>query len=171
MKSTRVPLILLGLVYLALAASLVYAAGEMPPRVATHFNAAGQPNGWMSREADLWFAALFGALFPLALIGVFALIRYLPKSLVNLPHKEYWLAPEHLGETCAALLRFGVWLACVSLLFFTILHLLIVESNRSPQPHLPPAQAFGLLGAYLAAVLAFVVLLYRRFGQPPVTRV
>ena len=29
---------------------------ELPARMATHFNAAGQPNGWMSRETSLGFA-------------------------------------------------------------------------------------------------------------------
>ena len=29
---------------------------ELPARMATHFDANGQPNGWMSREAALYFA-------------------------------------------------------------------------------------------------------------------
>src|SRR5258706_12164696 len=28
---------------------------QLPARMATHFNAAGQPNGWMSREVALEF--------------------------------------------------------------------------------------------------------------------
>ncbi len=38
----------------------------LPARMATHFNAAGQPNGWMTREAAL--------IFPLAMMVFFLLI-------------------------------------------------------------------------------------------------
>jgi len=29
---------------------------QLPLRMATHFNASGQPNGWMTRDVALWFA-------------------------------------------------------------------------------------------------------------------
>ena len=28
---------------------------RLPVRMATHFNAAGQPNGWASRDSSMWF--------------------------------------------------------------------------------------------------------------------
>ena len=42
---------------------------QLPASVATHFNAAGQPNGWMTREASLVFAIVLTA-FLLAVLTV-----------------------------------------------------------------------------------------------------
>ena len=43
----------LGLALIALRYSMVW--DRLPVRLATHFNAANQPNGWMSREGSLYF--------------------------------------------------------------------------------------------------------------------
>jgi uncharacterized membrane protein len=63
----------LGFVVAALAALLsVWAYPQLPPRIATHWNIAGQPNGYSSRA----FAAL---LLPLMILGVALLFQVLPK--------------------------------------------------------------------------------------------
>ncbi len=45
---------------------------QLPSRLATHFNAAGQPNGWMPRETSLWF--ILGLLT--VVLAVFTLVVY-----------------------------------------------------------------------------------------------
>jgi uncharacterized membrane protein len=63
----------LGFVVAALAALLsVWAYPQLPPRIATHWNIAGQPNGYSSRA----FAAL---LLPLMIVGVALPFQVLPK--------------------------------------------------------------------------------------------
>lgn len=44
------------------AALYALAWSQLPTRLATHFNFANQPNGWMSREGSLIFFLLFAAL-------------------------------------------------------------------------------------------------------------
>lgn len=49
----------IGLMWLSLpltALSYWQVWDQLPPHMATHFNCAGEPNGWMTREASLWFA-------------------------------------------------------------------------------------------------------------------
>jgi len=46
---------------------------QLPARMATHFNAAGQANGWMSREASLSFTLVLTAIMLL----VFSVVLYL----------------------------------------------------------------------------------------------
>jgi uncharacterized membrane protein len=61
----------LGLVLAGLAVSaLLY--GELPPQVATHFNAAGEPDGW----SDRYTAAL---MMPAIMIGLWLMLWVLPK--------------------------------------------------------------------------------------------
>jgi Protein of unknown function (DUF1648) len=45
---------------------------QLPVRIATHFNAAGQPNGWMTREQSL----TFGLVLTAVLLAVFTAILY-----------------------------------------------------------------------------------------------
>src|SRR5688572_32706215 len=78
----------------------VYAYLDGPEVVAVHYGVQGLPDRWGSR-ADLLaiqvgLAALCSTLF---LVPV--LFRRLPPSLLNLPHKEHWLAPAHRGEATA----------------------------------------------------------------------
>ncbi len=37
---------------------------------------------------------------------------FTPAGFVNIPHRQYWLAPE----TAAYLVRYSLWLACLSVL-------------------------------------------------------
>ena len=56
-------------------------------------------------------------------------VGYVPVSFINLPHRDYWLAPERRRATSAVMLRFGLWLACLMVLFFTALYGLVVQAN------------------------------------------
>jgi hypothetical protein len=49
---------------------------RLPEPIVTHFNAAGQPNGWMTRETSLWFMAGILAL----VVTVFSLVVYLAQK-------------------------------------------------------------------------------------------
>src|SRR6266568_3055820 len=111
MKSWRMPALLFGGLYLAFLGYLTYSAEHLPERVATHFDGAGHPNGWMSRSALLKGGAAFGLAFPLLVVGICALVRFLPAAAINLPRKEYWLAPERRGETNSYFLFHAWWLA------------------------------------------------------------
>ncbi len=46
----------------AITAMYALAWSQLPPRIATHFNFANQPNGWMSREGSLIFFLVFATL-------------------------------------------------------------------------------------------------------------
>jgi len=52
---------------------------QLPLRMATHFNASGQPNGWMSRDTSLWFALGITA-FLLIVFTVILLVQYSAKK-------------------------------------------------------------------------------------------
>ena len=91
MRWTR--LLLLGLVFV----SLVEAARQWssaPSVVPSHFDAAGRPNAWTSRDG--FFALQVGVTLGIGVlfIGMTRLLKSIPLSLINLPNKRYWLAPE-----------------------------------------------------------------------------
>src|SRR6185295_9706960 len=105
MSHARPPLVLLGLLYAGFAGFLAWSATELPARVASHFNFAGQPDGWMSRTSYLLVEAALAIGLPLFIVGISSLTRVLPARLWNLPHREYWLAPERRKQTSAWLVQ------------------------------------------------------------------
>ncbi len=138
---------------------------RLPATMATHFGLVGQPNGWGSREG---FFALFAALsvgvaaFFLALP---ALVRILPPQIVNLPNRDYWLAPEQRDAGVRKLAGWAAWLAAGTLAFaFGILELTL-RANLARGP-LATGPAWALLGAYLAFATLWVAGLWRAFRRP-----
>src|SRR5437762_12723974 len=108
----------------------------MPDQVATHFDANGHPNGWMSRAADLLFTALLGGGLPLFISGICFAIRFLPPVMINLPRRDYWLAPERRAETSDYIFRQSLWFGCLMVCFVGGIHLLVVAANQRSSPQL-----------------------------------
>ncbi len=157
---------LLVLLYVCFGASLFLSASMLPDRVATHFDASGQPNGWMSRSTHLIFIILFGLLFPITLMSVCWAARFLPARLINIPHREYWLAEERRAESVSYLAWHSVWFGCLAVAFVTGLHWSIVISNRRQPVELPIEWVLGIALPFLVGVATWVFVLYRHFRAP-----
>ncbi len=120
--------IILLLVVLALL-QVVHYAPLLPQQVATHFNAAGQPDGWSSAsEFLLTNLLLFGGMTVLFL-GVTGLAKKLPNEWINMPHKDYWLAPERRNTTLGALQNQMEWLAVATLALLIGITQLTIDAN------------------------------------------
>jgi hypothetical protein len=163
MNRTIVSLTALAIIQAGLILTLVVSSQQLPPRVASHFNGAGVPDGWMSRPAYLATMAAVGIGLALLQLGVFYGVRYFPASIVNLPHREYWLAPERRAETSAVIFRAGIWLAIFISIFVLAIHLLVVDANRS-QPVRLSTSVWWLLASFLSmlAVWSFALIQYFR---------
>jgi len=157
------------LILLVIAAVVAISHYErLPDRMATHFDASGAADGWTSRAVffGIYGVSLLLAAGPPALLPRY--IRRLPESAINLPHKEFWLAPERRDATWAAIEgRLGaIGVAVVTLLVF-VLHL-IVRANLAPDPGLRPIEIWGPIAAFLIFTAAWTVGLWRRFARPEV---
>lgn len=156
--------------FLALVAAAIAQAlwqhDRLPERVASHFNAAGVANGWMSRDSQT--AAHVGvALFMAAMFeGIAWLGPRLPKELINLPHRDYWLAPERRAATQAWLDGLVRLLGCVLMAFLLALFHQVYRANLGAKPMLtlPTALITGGLLVTTGLILAGVFL---RFARPP----
>jgi uncharacterized membrane protein len=137
---------------------------SLPPRIATHFDLYGQPNGWMSRDQLTTFILGFGILLPAFVVAVMAATGWIPVSFVNLPHRDYWLAPERRQATASRLLHFGLWFASANVLFITGLQWLIVQANLpGAGQHLSGLGLALVAGGFLLATGIWCTLLIRQF--------
>ena len=159
MKTSRTPTLVLGLLYLCFLGYLAFSSGQLPDRVATHFDGSGQPNGWMSRSTHLLFTLALGFGVPLFVVAILFVVRFLPDSLINIPHRDYWLAAERRAETFAWLFRHSLWFACIGVSFITGVQYLIVRANAQPPAQLSAPWLLGMVGCFLVAMTCLILLL------------
>lgn len=105
---------------------------ELPERIASHFDLQGNPNGWMTRGQLSVFMLAIGLFMPFSLLGTMAAIGWgwLPAKYLNLPNREYWLAPERRPATALLLMESSLWYASANVLFITGMQWLVVDANR-----------------------------------------
>ena len=165
MKTSRGPALVLGLLYLCFLGYLAMSSGQLPDRVATHFDGSGQPNGWMSRSSHFWFILVLGLAFPLIVAVILFFARFLPDSLINIPRRNYWLSAERRADTFAYLFRQSLSFACIGVCFVTAIQFLIVRANLHPPAHLSTPLLFGVTGGFLLALAIRVVAMIRHFRR------
>ena len=140
---------------------------SLPDVVASHFGADGTANGTMSRGAyvGLMLAIVIGLPALLTIGPYFALGA--SKTRINLPNRDYWLAPERKAETVSYLRAQLARFSAVLIVFLCYMHWLVVRANE-----LRPARLSGpWINAGLVAFAVFAIvwtrLLLRRFRGPP----
>jgi hypothetical protein len=99
----------------------------------------------------------------LTMVAAFGSVRFLPNAMINIPRRDYWLAPERRDETGRTLMRFGLLMVGFESLFFLAIHLLVVAANES-QPARLSNNVWWLLAAFLATTGVLAFKLYRRFA-------
>lgn len=166
MKAIIAVIVLINL-YVAFGLYVGLTQDQLPPKVATHFNLHGDAEGWMTRSGHVRMMLLFGFGFPLLIVGLCALTRFFPARMFNLPHRNYWLAPERRGATAGYLVRQSVWLACLTVGLFIGIHFSVLKANQQSPAHLPQSVLWLILGAFLAGVLAWSLFLHRHFKHSP----
>lgn len=139
---------------LALAGGFVlYTAGALPAVVASHFVAGGAADGFMPHDAYVTLMLAVTVGLPLLLAALTGLTRFLPPERINLPHRDYWLAPEREAQTLAYLASRGAGFAKLLAIFLAFVHWLVVRANSAQPPHFPEALFFAGLAVFVAALL------------------
>lgn len=138
----------------------------LPERVAIHFGSGGLPNNWASsHENSLIMLGINSVLF-FSLYFSPRLTLMFPAKWINLPHKAYWLAPEHRTRTAekiaAQMHRFGVAI----FLFLFATGLLTIQANLSDPVCLNEPLAMSFLAAFLVYTVVWCVQFFRSFRIP-----
>ena len=139
---------------------------QLPLNVASHFNAGGQPNAFMSRSGYTRFVLCFAVGFPILLVAILT-AAYSRATDLKLPNREYWLAPERLDRTRAFLIAHAVWLGSLLVTLVCFVHWLELAANREQPPHLSTQLFAAGLIAFLVAMAAWLAALMFAFRRPP----
>ena len=94
------------------------------------------------------------------------LLVTVPPDMVNLPHKEYWLAEENRERAVAIFSALLHEFGAVILLFFALVGVLTTWANLEQPIRLDNTLFLGGLVAFLAYTGWWCVRLYRAFRIP-----
>lgn len=138
---------------------------RLPERMASHYGVSGQPDGFMMRiDFFVFYFGIFGLVITL-FMTMPAVTSHIPRELVNIPHRDYWLTDERWPR---AMDLMGGWMAwfgvAMSILAAAVLHL-VLRSNLTRQP-LDNDAFLIALGAFFVFCGAWLVGLYRAFRPP-----
>jgi hypothetical protein len=86
--------------------------------------------------------------------------------LLNIPNREYWLAPERSTETLASLGSRTALLAIAMIALICFVHVLVVRANAGNGPELDQRLLLTGLGTFIAFMIGWIASLYRRFRRP-----
>jgi uncharacterized membrane protein len=166
MKSLMPAVLILGLLMMANVVEALSLYPVLPDRVATEFGASGEAGNWQSKQAflllHLGVALGIGlAVTPLLYVAV----RFGPARLIDMPHKEYWLAPVRQQQSRWTVFVYVVWMMDLTLAFLATVFWQVGRANLSP----PPSLGWGFwvcLAGFLAGTAVWVACFYRRFRKP-----
>jgi uncharacterized membrane protein len=155
------------MVFLVLASVVqtLYYYPQLPGVVASHFNAEGTANGWQSKGA--FFGIYYGVMMLIVLVfsGSTLLFDRIPDSLINLPRKDYWLAPERREETFAFINGQMMLFGNATLVFILVVFELAIRANLTSKQQLPSSIMLPLLGAYILASAVWTIRFILRFRK------
>jgi uncharacterized membrane protein len=150
MDKARFPASIFVLLVVFGAGQFAYYAPRIPDVLGSHFARGGFVNGWQTKAAFFSAELAMIALATVVSFGIPRLIAVVPVSLINLPHKEYWLAPERREDTLVYIRVWSAWCGCGLLAFLLFVVELAFRANLRTPPQFDNA-------AFVPALLAFVV--------------
>ena len=162
-KRTLIPASVSGLLCVAYVIFIGHSAQWLPPRVATHFGASGQPNGWMSREFYLHYIIIFGVAIAAIIGGVGLAAAIVQPSLSSCVVGSPTARNRNLSYLGGDIL----WFACLVLCFIAGTHYLTIAANRTYPAHLPSPGLAILIAGFAFGNIAWAALLIFHLMKKP----
>lgn len=167
MPNTRLPnSIFFALVALG-AVQLSYYAPRIPDILGSHFSRGGFVNGWQTKAAVFSTELAMIVLATVVSFGIPRIIAAVPVSLINLPHKEYWLASERREDTLAYIRVWSAWFGCGLLAFLLFVMELAFRANLHTPPQFNNAAFIPVLIAFVVFDTMLVLRLILHFSETP----
>lgn len=146
---------------------VIFASGsQLPPEVASHFNGSGHADATMSRGAYLTVMAVLANGVPV--LTWWLQDRAARLGRVNIPHYEFWLAPERRAASLRFMSRHARAMSLALLVLLVSVHLLVVKAHLAGEarPVLDIHAFFAVLLSFVAFSLLWIAELFRRFRRP-----
>jgi uncharacterized membrane protein len=169
MRDSRLPIIIF--ILMATGAVIYFALlyPQLPQQMASHFNASGRPTAWMPKSVFFFF-------FPGVCLFVLMMTLLVPKFIaskpndkINLPNKEYWLAPERRSQSFQFLETYLAWFGCALLALLISGFYFSLTANLRDDRTFDSNSFYVVLGAFLAFTIVWMVRMTAHFKNAPST--
>jgi len=127
----------------------------------------GYANGFTSRGAYVGLMLVIDAGLPTLLVSLTHFALGSPKARINLPNRDYWLAPERRAETVSYLRAHMTRFAGVLMAFLCYVHWLVVRANEVQPARLSSPWVNAGLAAFVVFAVVWTRMLLRRFRRKP----
>ena len=129
-----------------------------PAEMAAHFDVQGNPDRFVLKPEFFWFQAQ--TLLVVLAVSILPQILFLvlPVQFINMPNREYWLAPERRDRTISRLSSFGALLFGIILLAIQAGFELAVYANLQTPIWF---NAQWMMGIMIASFLVLGLLLFQ----------
>jgi uncharacterized membrane protein len=138
-----------------------------PAQMAAHFNVQGNPDRFVTKEQFFGFQLQTALVVILTSILPQVLFLILPPERINMPNREYWLAPERRAKTVDRLSSFGAVLFGVILLVIQAGFELSVSANLQTPIFFQAQQMLMIMVASFLLIGLLLFWLTRSFRLPP----
>lgn len=165
MNSMRLPAVLLVAVVVCGLLLQFYYWPFWPEKVAIHFGPDGRANSWTSKSnaVALHVGLVIG--LPVFFVVLAYVLGKLPTTLINMPHRDYWLAEPRREASLQWMKGFMLWFGVMTAGFVVYINHLAFVANRDDAP-LSNTGFLISLAVYFLLTLSMVVVSYRRFPKP-----
>lgn len=152
--------ILLGLAALA-AIYVLDSTWSLTAPIASQFGAGGRPVRTM--DPGVYLALMLGitVLMPLAMRWLIVSAAARGSRLLNVPNRDYWLAPERREQGVAKLRLWFTLLAVLMVAFGLAIHHAVMIANRTDPPRLPDTFFWFIFCGFLVLCALWGIGLYR----------
>jgi uncharacterized membrane protein len=165
MSNTRLPSSIFFSIALLGAVQYLYYAPRLPEILGSHFGTSGAVNGWETKTAFFSIDLAIILVATVVSFGVPRIIEAMPASLINLPHKEFWLGPERREASYAYIRWWNAWFGCALLAFLLFVMELAFRANLQTPPQFNTAAFFPALIAFVAFDTVALVRLILHFSK------
>jgi uncharacterized membrane protein len=164
MRTSRIVIAIL-IVGFVIQAAMFYPS--LPETMAAHFDAAGQANNWTSKPVFFLLEGIILLVIIFEFSVVPLIIEKTPEAKLNLPNKEYWLAPERRAGTYLVFRQFFEWFSVLLLLLFIIVNQLVFNANLRHED-LNATAIWIVIVTFILFVIVSVAKLLRSFRIPTI---
>lgn len=163
----RLPMLGFLFVLMLIAAQLGWYLPRLPETVVSSFELDGRAGGWSSRTAFLATYLVSVAITAASFLALPVLLRRFDGRGLNIPHADYWLAPERLEATIDHIARQLLWFGLVTVAFLGWTHQLVILANLNGTERMAAGPFWAGLGAFLAYAVWWTLRLSLHFQRRP----
>ena len=154
------------LLVIAAVTYVVTTSAGLPPSVAARFGHQGLWIGRMDKDIHVALMAGLAGGLPLLLYGSVGVLPRLFTRFINIPNRDFWLAPERREKMLGDLEHHGMILGIFSMVFICAMQALIVAANQRTPARIDINLVWVLLGFFIAGIIGMAVTMWRRFRRP-----